>query len=206
MSDYEPLTLPLQIVCFGARDVQFVDELMLAIRAADLVIALGDVDLDRIAEALPEGTPALCVLGDRDPRRPPPLPFNPLHGSGVSFRGWRIVGLSGGVTGRADGDGFTLAEDEALSALQMSPPSDILLTHAAPAGFEAEIGVEPGLRAITAYIEEYQPLYHLHANGLGESSTLIGGHTLSIGVDGALIVPPIDMPAASGVVRVPEGF
>lgn len=204
--DYEPLTLPLRIVCFGARDVQLVDELLVALVEADLVIALGDVDLDRIADALPKDKPALCVLGDHDPRRPPPLPFNPLHGSGVSFRGWRVVGLSGGVTGRSDGDGFTLTEEEALSALQVSPPSDILITHAAPAGFESEIGVEPALRSISAYIEEYQPLYHLHANSLGESSTLIGGHTLAVGVDGALILPSIDLSAAAGAVRVPEGF
>jgi hypothetical protein len=203
---YEPLTYPLRIVCFGARDIEFHPDLLEALAFADLIVALGDVQLERIAELIGEEKAALCVLGDQDPRRPPPAPFTPLHGSGVIFQGWRIVGLSGGVNSNAVGPGFTLSEEEALGVLTAAPPCDILISHAPPAGLEREIGSEPALAALTEYLREYRPAYHLHANSLGESSAILDDWTLVVGVDGALVVPELNLELPEGGTVPHEGF
>lgn len=190
----EPLTMPLQVVCFSTRDVDLSDEELLeAVNAADLVLGLGDVDLDRIAAVIDSKKPALCVLGDHDPRRAPPAPFTPLHGSGVIFKGWRIVGLSGGILGHSEGRGFSLDEDEAASALAQVPACDLLISHAPPVGLELDYALAPaaGLYALNEYVQAVQPLVHLHANEIGHTTTLLGS-TLVLGVEGALVVPPFD--------------
>src|SRR4051812_10659627 len=84
---------PLEVVVFASAESDLEDpELASSIATCDLVLAVGNVDLDRIALAIGPGKPALCVLGDRDPQRQPPAPFRALHGNGVEFNGWRIGG------------------------------------------------------------------------------------------------------------------
>jgi hypothetical protein len=192
-SEYEPLTVPLKLVLFGDHDVELEEDLIEAVNRADLVIALGDIDITRLAQMIGPQKPALCVLGDRDQRKPPPAPFQPLHGNGVVFRGWRIVGLCGGVSGRSQGNGFTLTEEQAEAALLTAPPADILLSHAPPSGLAQEIGADPGLGPLADYDLAYRPLYHFHANSLGESSAVLEEETLVVGVHGALVPPELDL-------------
>jgi hypothetical protein len=188
VSAIEPVQTPLSVVCFGGRNVEFDDALRAALEGCDLVLALGDLDLVRLAEAIGESKPALCVLGDRDLRRPPPSPFTPLHGSGVVFRGWRIVGLSGG---RHDdpGEGFSLDEAEATETLASAPGCDILISHLAPGGLGL---ASPSLAAVGEYVLAANPLYHFCVSEVGTTAALLG-ETLVVAVDGALIAPPLEI-------------
>lgn len=186
------LEIPLDIVCFAGKDVEFNGEISAATVSADLILALGDVDLDRIAALIGPSKPALCVLGDYDPRQVPPPPFTPLHGNGIVFKGWRIVGLSGGIADISEGPGFSLADAEAEAILSKTSPADILISHVPPSGLAVEIGPEPALDALANYIARVSPLYHFHAATIAASSAIFG-RTLVVGVDGALIMPSIDL-------------
>ena len=186
------LEIPLDIVCFGGKDVEFSNEISQAVAAADLILALGDIDLSRIASLIGPSKPALCVLGDYDPRQLPPPPLTPLHGNGVAFKGWRLVGLSGGIANVSEGPGFTLSDAEAEAILSKTSPTDILISHVPPSGLVAEIGPEPGLDALANYIDRVRPLYHFHTATIGESTTICD-RTLVVGVDGVLIMPSIDL-------------
>lgn len=197
---------PLNLVCFASRDVElFDDELDQALSGADLVVALGNVNLERIANILDPRQPALAVLGPEDPQKPPPPPFRALHGNGVTFRHWRICGVSGGPrTAQSGEDAFTLAERDAAALIGGLPACDILLTYAPAAGIAAagdhvaageEDGVQvpefpPGFAALDAYLEENPPAYHFYAHPHTHVMTSYE-LTDAIGVCGVLAPPTL---------------
>lgn len=150
-SFFNPLTLP--------------DEIIDICDAADIVVSLGGVNLDVLAEAIPENKPAIAIIGPRDERHVP-QPFRPLHASGFSFRGWRIAGFSGAPAGPRNVPGNYVSEAEAERLLSSLPPCDILLSHAPPATLlqNSETRPEQGFAAIDEYLVSKQPRYHFYAH------------------------------------------
>lgn len=178
---------PLEIVCFASVEVDLEDiELESAVSSADLVVALGNVDLDRLAALLAPDKPALCVRGPQDPDRLPPAPFRVLHGNGVVFNGWRIAGLSGGSAQAAIPTPGTISDQEAASSLGALPDCDLLLSHAPPAGQ----ATPHGLKALTRYLTDKPPIYHFYA-AESDHQVFHMGETLIVGVHGALIPPAL---------------
>lgn len=184
----DALKIPLNVVCFGGRDIELTDEVRAVVSSADLIFGLGDVDLQRISSILGSNKPALCVLGDCDPRQRPPLPFRPLHGTGFAFNGWRVSGLSGGISNISEGSGFTLSNAEAKAILSEAPFADIILSHIPPAGMQEELETSMGLDALRSYISRVHPFYHFFASSGGEVSTIYE-NALIVGVDGIWAMP-----------------
>lgn len=172
------------------------DEYTQACAQADLVVSLGGVDLAQLAQLLPQGKPALCVLGPRDPRDVP-APFRVLHGNGFSFRGWRIAGLSGALLPSQGAQGNYVSELDASTLLEALPPCDILLTHAPPSGIDAfersGIHHSMGLVSIVEYLEIKRPLYHFFAHPYIEDAEEYSDDTLSVGVYEHLLTPPLEL-------------
>lgn len=179
---------PLHVVCFANVDVDLEDsELRDALNSCDLVVALGNVDLDEIAAVIGLRRPALCVRGGRDPQPPPP-PFVELDGSGVMFNGWRIGGLSGELLDESAPRpiGVARSEEEAERLLTQLKPCDILISHAPAAGKQTP----EGFRALTRRVQEQPPLYHLFATH-DDHRALLYQDTLMVGVYGALAPDPL---------------
>lgn len=166
------------------------DELRGAASVVDLVVSLGGVDLFQVAQALPHGKPALCVLGPEDERQVPPQ-FRLLHRSGFNFRGWDLAGLSGGQR-IARGPGLYLSDDDSEALLGNFPQCSIFFTHAYPQGL-VDSGTEPrfGMQALDDYLRSRPPIYHFYAHPHATTVEAYGhdGQTLSIGVNG-LFQPP----------------
>lgn len=182
---------PLNIVCFAHNNLQTISQQTQAeCLSADLIIALGDVNLDALAEILPDNKPALAVLGPNDPREVP-LPFRALHASGFAFRGWRIAGFSGAPKVRQETPGIYVSEAEAQTLFASLPPCDLLVTHAPPAGlYESGLGPDQGFEALRRYMEEKPPIYHFYAHPQGEAAEEVG-ESLSVGVYHYLKPPPL---------------
>lgn len=163
---------------------------------ADLVVSLGAVNLEQLVRAMPQGKPALCVLGPRDRPEVPP-PFRVLHGNGFTFRGWRIAGLSGALLRGRGAAGNYVSELDASTLLEALPPCDILLTHAPPSGIDAfeRSGIHHtlGLVSIVEYLEIKRPLYHFFAHPYAEDVEEYSDDTLSVGVHGQLLTPPLEL-------------
>lgn len=190
MDPLPEITEPLRVICFGAVDVALADpEIIAGIDEADLVIALGDINLHALAAAIGPTKPALCVLGDNDVRARPPAPFRPLHGDGVVFKGWRFLGLSGGPD-RND-DCFHLEESEALKRLGEADSCDVLITHMPPQDLDA-IADQPASQAIRTYLDHVPPIYHFYANQREQNLVIAPEGTLCIGVHGAMVLPPLE--------------
>lgn len=163
------------------------DEVRSVCEDADLVVGLGNVDLNRLAALLPANKPALCVLGGRDAERQPPAPFRVLHGSGVTFKDWRVAGICGGIR-QGPGAGFFTDEAEADALLSKMPSCDLFLTHVPPAGLPHG---DRGLDAITRYVAAHEPIYHFYAHdGNDHVDDIVGiedvGLTWTVGVSGML--------------------
>lgn len=180
---------PLEVVVFASAESDLEDpELSSSIATCDLVLALGNVDLDRLALAIGPDKPALCVLGGQDPQRQPPAPFRALHGNGVEFNGWRIAGLSGSPTDvAAPADtGARISEGDAGALMGALPACDILITHAPPAG-EA---TPAGLRAVADYLLREPPIFHFYAAQADHQAFTLDP-TLIVGVYGVLVPPTL---------------
>lgn len=145
--------------------VQVPEEIAEICDTADIVISLGGVNLDLLAEELAPNKPAVAVIGPRDERHVP-QPFRPLHATGFSFRGWRIAGFSGAPTGPRAVPGNYVPEAEAERLLSGLPPCDILLSHAPPATIlqQSEIRAEQGFAALDEYVLEKKPRFHFYAH------------------------------------------
>jgi hypothetical protein len=184
-------TPPLNLVVFSNNDLAFVDpEIQAACLGADMVVSLGGVNLHALAEILPQGKPALAVLGPRDSREVP-LPFQALHASGFTFRGWRIAGFSGSPRWRRESQGIYISEPEAEALLGQLPPCDLLLTHAPPTQLtEAGLRPELGFPALDRYLLEKPPIYHFYAHPTDEAAEEFG-QSLSVGVCGYLKPPTL---------------
>lgn len=183
------ITQPLQLLLFGGDEVDVADPTVAeAIAVADLVIAVGDIDLTALAPLI-GSKPAVCVLGDRDQSAQPPAPFRVLHGNGFVLHGWRIGGISGGP--ETNPGCVHLTDDEARSKLAQLPACDILVSHCPPAGFEQETG-EQGSQAIADFIDEMPPAYVFHANST-QATAVIDDLTLIAGVHGILLPPPLTL-------------
>jgi hypothetical protein len=191
--------MPLNIVAFASLEVNIEDlEVSQALMNADLVLALGNVDLHRLAAALPSDQPALCVLADKDYNGHPPAPFKLLYADGVVFRGWRIAGLSGARSsgsGLAD-EGFTLTDAEADAAIDALPAADILLSHEPPTLITQADGLLAapgglGFVALDRYLAQHPPVYHIHA-ALADHTLYETVQTMIIGVCGVLAPPPLE--------------
>lgn len=182
---------PLNLAVFSFFDVaQIQPEMADRCAAADLVVALGGVDLHGLARSIPPGKPALAVLGPKDPREVP-LPFRPLHGNGFAFRGWKIAGFSGAPRGPRLQPGNFLSEEEAEAVLGNLPACDIFLSHAPPTMLR-ESGTRPeqGFLAIDNYLRQKPPIYHLYANPSREDGEEVG-ESFCIGACGPLFPPPL---------------
>lgn len=164
-----------------------VDELRGAATVVDLVVSLGGVDLFQVAQALPAGKPALCVLGPDDERQVPPQ-FRLLHRSGFSFRGWDLAGLSGAHR-LGKGPGLYLTDDDSQALLGNFTQCSIFFTHAHPRGLSSS-GTDPrfGMPALDTYLQTRPPIYHFYAHPRETTVEEYGG-CLSIGVNG-IFRPP----------------
>jgi Icc-related predicted phosphoesterase len=191
----------LNIVLFSESPSGGFDELAQSVCAeADLVVALGNIDLLALAQLLSPRKPALCVRGDKDRETTPPAPFRALDGAGVTFKEWRIAGISG-ARRLGSGGGFVIDEDEARSILKSMPSCDILISHAPPAGLplRGRRHIETGLYAIREYISAHEPIYSFYSHdgeehvddeiGSFESGTESG--TWTVGVSGMLYLPAL---------------
>jgi hypothetical protein len=183
---------PLNAVFFSYYDLTTIQpEIIDRCSAADIIIALGGVNLDLLAASIPPGKPALAVLGPKDSREVP-QPFRPLHANGFSFRGWKIAGFSGAPRGNRVVPGNYIGDDEAEVLLSGLPACDILLTHAPPATSlrESEIRPDQGFTALDVYLRDKPPIYHFYAHPEGEQYEDLGT-TMSIGVSGSLVPPAL---------------
>jgi hypothetical protein len=166
------------------------EEAQEACQHCDLVISLGNVDLVRLARLMPSDRAALCVLGEDDAEAQPPAPFRPLHGGGVTFRDWRIGGLSGALR-QGPGLGFYIDEGEALGFLTGLPSCDLLISYLPPASVDAR----RGLQALDDFLLAKEPIYHFHAqHEQGDSDCLRGDPdrpTWVVGVNGFLHPQPL---------------
>jgi len=179
----------LNVVFFAETDlIGREEEAASACERAELVVSLGNVDLERLASLLPSNKPALCVLGEDDAEAQPPAPFRALHGGGVTFRDWRIGGISGALR-QGPGFGFYIDEEEAQGFLSAMPSCDLLLSYLPPASLDAK----RGLSALDGYIESKEPIYHFHAyRGEGTLDRTIGPNpTWAVGVSGILFPDPL---------------
>jgi Icc-related predicted phosphoesterase len=157
---------------------------------ADIVISLGEVDLDALAEVVPAGKPALAVLGPNDSRQVPPT-FKVLHGSGFQFKEWRVAGFSGAPR-RGRSEGLYYSENESRSLLEALPACDLFLTHAPPAGLAKSGGTgERGFESVSAYVASKPPIYHFYAHP-ELNTTEDNEETLFAGVNGLLFPPPLE--------------
>jgi hypothetical protein len=177
----------LNVVFFSDADITTLgDDAASACNDADLVVSLGNVDLERLGSLLPPNKPALCVLGGRDPERQPPAPFRVLHAGGVNFKDWRVAGLSGGKSSGV-GNGFHIDEEEATSLLEKLPACDLFISNLPPAGLgRMSQGSEPGLHAITAYLQEKPPIYHFYGRQGASTVDDIINDIWIVGVNGML--------------------
>lgn len=156
----------INIVLFSYYNpVQLPEEIADICDAADLVVSLGGVNLDLLAEQLPSNKPAVAVIGPRDERNVP-QPFRPLHATGFSFRGWRIAGFSGAPAGPRAVPGNYVPEAEAERLLSSLPPCDILFSHAPPATIlrNSDIRSEQGFSALDEYVLSKRPRFHFYAH------------------------------------------
>jgi len=177
----------LNVVFFADTDLRGLTELAQSACAdADLVVSLGNVNLEELSVLIPPKKPALCVLGDKDPERQPPAPFKVLHAGGVNFKDWRVAGLSGGKR-LGTGNGFYIDEEEAKALLDKLPACDLFISHLPPAGLgRTWHGSEPGLHAITSYLQEKNPIYHFYARKDDETVDDIISGMWIVGVNGML--------------------
>jgi len=158
---------------------------------ADLVVCLGGVDLRTVAAAVPERKPVLCVYGPKDQRTLPSKTFKVLHGSGFSFKDWKIAGLSGGLR-IAPGAGFYLSEEEAGTLLGNLPAADLFFSHAYPKGLQASNVMDVyGMDALNRYLDQRPPIYHFYAHPEETVLEERQGY-LSIGVNGTFLTPPLE--------------
>lgn len=155
-----------------------------SVRDVDLVVSLGGVDLERLSQLLPPNQAALCVLGRDDAEVQPPRPFKALHGGGVTFRDWRIAGLSGALRS-TPGPGFYIDEREAEGLLEAMPSCDLLISYLPSSLTDSRHGLE----ALSAYIVNKEPIYCFHAHqGRETEDRIIGEGTWDVGVSGMLVM------------------
>lgn len=188
----QEITRPISLVAFGPGGFDENDqEMLIAIAQADAVVALGGVNLGRLARLLPPQKLALCVLSGADLPGPPPDPFQGLHGRGVTVDGWRISGLSGAPLPAVQG-GFVVAEQDQRRMLSYTPSCEILLSASPPAGYEEEIGDIPAYQALRDWTESTPPAYHIFGHPLGDVMGSSPNGTLMIGVNRWLSLPPFE--------------
>lgn len=183
---------PLNLALFSFYDVPVLQpDIADRCAAADLVVALGGVNLESLAQAIPPEKPALAVLGPRDPREVP-RPFRPLHANGFSFRGWKIAGFSGAPRGPRVVPGNFITEEEAEALLGSLPACDIFLSHAPPSTLLRESGIRPeqGFIAIDNYLRQKPPIYHFYAHPESEQGEDLGP-SFSVGVCGSMFSPAL---------------
>lgn len=190
-STLDEITDPLRVIAFGPGGLNPNDEQMLiALSQADLVVALGGVNLQLLASFLPPGKPALCVLSGADLPGQPPEPFRGLHGRGVALHGWRISGVSGSPLSAVKG-GYVVEESAMERALEAMPGCEVLLSATPPSGYEEEIGDLPSYQSLRDWIDDYLPYYVLFGHPLidviGTDETT---GTLFVGVNRWLVLPP----------------
>jgi hypothetical protein len=174
-------------------------EIQDACDTAELVISLGNVDLEALAAGLHPNKAALCVLGSDDLPQRPPAPFRALHGNGRLYKGWTIAGLSGANRRQtSSGGGTYVSEAEAATLLHKLPPADIILSHTPPAYLPEAAGSshDRGLEAVADYIDAALPAYCLFASPLPNEVSAFQWEddeaaTLVVGVNGLYVPPPL---------------
>ena len=190
IQDIKPEPQDIRVAAFaetGQR--QFGEEVADMIEDCDLVVALGHVDLGSLARMLPDNKPALCVYGPRDSARRPPTPFRWLHGNGIIFKDWRIAGFSGAL--RSGGTpGFYLSLDEASLIIDKTPSCDILLSYSPPTNLPNSPSLVEPFESLENYLIAKRPAYQLYARS-DQSDAEEVGDTLVIGVQDALLLPPL---------------
>ena len=153
----------------------------------DLVVSLGGVDLFQVAQALPHGKPALCVLGPDDNRQV-------RRSSGCSTAAGSLPGMGPGRISQAASDSAkarasTSPTTTAARCSEICRSASIFFTHAYPQELR-ESGTDPrfGMPALDTYLQAKPPIYHFYAH---PQFTMIEeyGQCLSIGVNG-IFQPP----------------
>jgi hypothetical protein len=186
------LARPLSIVAFGPGGFDSNDqEMMISIAQADVVVALGGVNLVRLATLLSPGKQALCVLSGADLPGPPPDPFQGLHGRNVEIDGWRISGLSGSPLAAVQG-GFVVNDLDQERILHHMPSCDVLISATPPAGYEAEIADIPAYQSLRSWMDIAPPPFHLFGHPLNDVMGTTPNGTLMIGVNRWLALPPFE--------------
>jgi len=155
-------------------------ELQQAAARADLVISLGGVNLDALKQVMMPQTQGIALLGPRDPVQVPE-PFKVVHGSGFTFRQWKIAGISGGQRA-GEQSGMYLSDSESISILDALDPCDIFLSHSYPAALDG-VNKSLAMPSLDEYIRSKVPSIHFYAH---PSEIVVGGDddTLSVGVCG----------------------
>lgn len=156
-------------------------------RRCDLLVSLGGVDLQQLAPLIPADKPSIAVLAPDDPSTVPE-PFNAIHGSGFSVRGWKLAGISGGW-GEESAQGLYLDDQISRTMLQGLAPCDLFLSYAPPVLINDPL---PGaLPAIDEYLASKYPLAAFYAH---PQKTIVEPYrqqwdTLLIGVKGLYFLP-----------------
>jgi hypothetical protein len=182
-SPHQPLD-EINLAVVGSSDFLVDDdELAEALLGCELVLSVGDVDLDRIARLMPSTAHCLYVFGDRDdPSQQPPPRCHLLNEKGARVFGWGLVGISGGSEFDEGDTVISEAEGERVVAvIEAIPDYDILVTHAPPPTAEADTGDGPPLLALETLYHVSPPLYHFYAHsteggdaGQSEGALLVG--------------------------------
>lgn len=164
-----------------------------AVADCDLLVSLGGLDLNQLAALIPEGQPAVAVLGSDDPDVVPEQ-FTVLHGSGVSFQDWKLAGISGGPGNGSSG--LYLDPDSSLAMLQALAPCDFFFSHSPPAALEEPL-VGP-LPAIDEYIASKYPwaVFYAHPHRTVVEPYGQDWDTLALGVHGLYALPNHRYPGA----------
>lgn len=178
---------PLRAIFFANDKYLKIDEdLQTIINRVDLVVSLGGIDLEILAPAIPQGKPALAVLGPTDELAP--APFHTLDGNGFSLkRDWRIAGISGAPKLASGVQGLYRSEEELQNHLQDLPAADIFLSHAPATGLEfSNTNPYRSFEILEKYLDARPPIYHFYAHP-SESTAEEKEKYISIGVCGKLI-------------------
>lgn len=169
--------------------------LQIELSRVDLVVSLGNVDLVTLDRLMLPSTQGVCVFAPTDPLQAPSR-FTRLHGNGITFRNWKIAGLSGSlINGPATG-GLYMSEEESYNMLRKLPPCDIFITRSPPRNLQ-ESPVPPGLAmpAIDEYLSTRYPIYHFYAHpAINEAVESYGGEfeTITVGISGHEVTPLIE--------------
>lgn len=156
----------------------------------ECVVTLGDIDrfyLKSLRENIPFSIPLIGVYGNHDLYGTLEiLGIRNIHAETIRLNNYVFGGLEGSLRYK-DGDNPMYTQHEAFLEFYGMPHCDILISHNSPMGIhDKDRTTHEGFRALSVYIEKYQPKYAFHGHQHINKETMIG-RTKVVGVYGGWI-------------------